>query len=81
MRRLKDLEDLLSFVKDQQNFSLVHSRIQHLGTCAEQGIQLQLSNPQTGEDRFILNVVDVPKLFNNPMKQKFGVFIVPQGRC
>lgn len=78
--RFSKLSELTDYVKDQQNFSLIKRGLLQLGFCAEKGIQMQLMNSTTGEDRFIVNIVDVPKLLNNPMKQRFGVFVVPQGR-
>lgn len=80
MMRFAKLSEVSDFIKDQQNFALIKRGLLQLGFCADNGIQMQLTNSTTGEDRFIVNVVDVPKLLNNPMKQRFGVFVVPQGR-
>jgi len=80
MSRFNSLEDLLNFIKDQQHFALVKRSLLHLGSCAEDGLQLNLACGPNGEDRYILNVVDVAKLLNNPVERRFGVFVVPQGR-
>jgi hypothetical protein len=78
--RLKKLSQLIDVIKDQQNFALIKRGLLQLGFCAENGIQMVLSNSTTGEDRFIVHVVEVLKLLKNPIKQRFGVFVVPQGR-
>lgn len=80
MTRFSELSELTAFVKDQQNFALIKRGLLQLGFCADKELQLQLSNSTTGEDRFIVNVVDVPRLLNNTIRQKFGVFVVPNGR-
>jgi len=80
LARFKTLEELKLYIKDQQNFSLVKRGLLQLGFCAEKGLQMNLANGVSGEDRYILNVVDVPKLINNPIDRMFGVFVVPQGR-
>jgi len=80
MTRFESLEELMNSIKDQQNFALIKRGLLQLGFCAEKGLQLNLANGSTGEDRYILNVVDVPKLLNNPVDKRFGVFVVPQGR-
>jgi len=78
--RFKALEELLSFIKDQQNFALLQRGINRLGFCVEKEIPLELTNVDTGATRFLLYIVETSKLLRNSIKQRFGVFVVPAGR-
>ena len=77
--RLKDLDDLLNYIVNQQNMMQLRRELMNIGVAGSKEVVLRLVSKE-GEDRFVFYVTDAMKLIKNPVEKRFGVFIVPQGR-
>jgi len=76
--RFNNLDELLLFIKEQQNFAIVKRGLSR--SFGDKEISMKLASGTTGDDRYSLCIVDVPQLMKNPVQKRFGIFIVPQGR-
>ena len=77
--RVKELDELLSYIVNQQNMMQLRRELMSIGVAATKEVVLRLVSKE-GEDRFVFYVTDAMKLIKNPVENRFGVFIVPQGR-